>query len=192
MTFHGRRTLVAATLAIVLLALVPTACTPEDIATIAIALAAFALSIYNAVTSLLNTSNAAWVEHNKFFLEIDKQLAASPKLWAIYNEYKTMANPACPDEKLKRKAILYMYINAYDSIFHFYKGNRLTRLLNKLFCKLFRRQNTLDYWHHFYKQMYDNGSDEFRELVDEIIEKHPKHYRDDFVTQLAKLRKVQE
>jgi hypothetical protein len=36
MTFHGRRTLVAATLAIVLLALVPTACTPEDIATIAI------------------------------------------------------------------------------------------------------------------------------------------------------------
>ena len=47
----------------------------KDIATIAIALAAFALSIYNAVTSLLNTSNAAWVEHNKFFLEIDKQLA---------------------------------------------------------------------------------------------------------------------
>jgi hypothetical protein len=36
MTFHGRRTLVAATLAIALLALVPTACTPEDIATIAI------------------------------------------------------------------------------------------------------------------------------------------------------------
>jgi hypothetical protein len=141
------------------------------------AIFAFAAIIATILLNSKSVRNAARIEHNNFFQEIDKRLIEDPLLWTVYNTPQLaggLLRPITPLHKMKRKAFLYLHLNSYDSIFYFY---------DKLVWKGRVDKSTFESWSEYYKNLYNN-SDEFQEIVKAAIEK--KYYQKDFINHLKK------
>lgn len=119
--------------------------------------------------------NAARVEHNNFFQEIDKQLITDPLLWTVYNDPEILnglVRPNTPLHFMKRKAFLYLHLNSYDSIFYFY---------HKIIIKNEIDRSTYTSWNNYYRDLY-RKSDEFRMIVNRAIELN--YYQKGFIDHL--------
>jgi hypothetical protein len=65
--------------------------------------------------------NSTKQEHARTLFDINKLLISDPELWAIYDKHEiTQVIVKDIRNKSKRQALIYLYINFFDTVFNFY------------------------------------------------------------------------